>query len=46
MKGFCCANTLLSVLPQMDALCVGADTVTRGNSMEPAILWSLELRIL
>lgn len=22
MKGFCCANTMLSVLPQMDAFCV------------------------
>lgn len=46
MKGFCCANTMLSVLPQMDALCVDAYTITRSSSMESAILWSLELKIL
>lgn len=46
MKEFGCANTMLSVLPQMDALCVDADTIIRRSSMEPAILWSLELKIV
>lgn len=46
MKGFCCANMMLSVLPQMDAFCVGANTITRRNSMELAILWSLEHELL
>lgn len=38
--------TRCSVLPQMDAFCVDANTITRRNIMELAIMWSLALTIL
>lgn len=46
MKGFRCANTMLSVFPQVGALIVDENTITRRSRMEPAKLQSLELKIL